>query len=52
MKLRAKSLLLLPVVVATQTYSAIYDQISQLPTYDYDYIVVGGMLAIPYCEAK
>jgi len=46
-----RSLLLLPVVV-TQTYGAIYDQVSQLPTYAYDYIVVGGRLSIPYCELE
>ena len=51
MKLYTTSLLLLPVVV-TQTYGAIYDQVSQLPTHTYDYIVVGGTLPILYCELK
>jgi len=41
MNLCLRSLLLLPLVV-TQTYGAIYDQVSQLPTYAYDYIIVGG----------
>ena len=40
---RTKHLLLLAVAV-TQTYAAIYDQPSQLPTRAYDYIVVGGKL--------
>ena len=51
MKLCPRSLLLLPVVV-TQTYGAIYDQVSQLPTYAYDYIVIGGTLPIPYLELE
>ena len=51
MKLCTRSLLLLPVVV-TRTSGAIYDQVSQLPTYTYDYIVVGGTLSMPYCELK
>jgi len=45
MKLSARSLLLLLVVVE-QTYGAIYDQISQLPTFTYDYIIVGGTLSM------
>ena len=36
-----RSLFLLGVVIA-QTYGAIYDQVSQLPTDVYDYIIVGG----------
>jgi len=51
MKLRTRSLLLLPVVL-TQTYGTIYDQVSQLPTYAYDYVVVGGALPIPYRELE
>jgi len=42
MNLYTKSLLFL-VVTAAGSYGAIYDQVSQLPTYTYDYIVVGGM---------
>jgi len=41
MTLCTKSLVLLAVVVA-QTSGAIYDQVSQLPTYTYDYVIVGG----------
>ena len=37
----SKSLLLLGVAIA-QTYGAIYEQVSQLPTDVYDYIIVGG----------
>ena len=51
MNLRMRALLLLP-VVATQTYGAIYDQVSQLPSYAYDYIVVGGTFPMPCCELK
>ena len=51
MKLCTRSLLLLPVVV-TRTSGAIYDQVSQLPTYAYDYIVVGGTLPVSYFELK
>ena len=46
MNLYRKPLLFLAVVVA-QTYAAIYDDVSQLPTYAYDYIIVGGMLSTP-----
>ena len=46
-----RALLLLP-VIATQTYGAVYDQVSQLPSYAYDYIVVGGTLPRPCCELK
>ena len=42
MNLYSKSLLLLGVAIA-QTYGVIYDQVSQLPTDVYDYIIVGGM---------
>jgi len=45
------SLLLLAVVIE-QTYGAIYDQVSQLPTHTYDYIVIGGTLPMPYYELK
>ena len=41
MNLYSRSLLLLGVTIA-QTYAAIYNQVSQLPTDVYDYIVVGG----------
>ena len=42
MNLYTKSLLFLAVTVAS-SYGAIYDQVSQLPTYTYDYIIVGGV---------
>ena len=51
MNLRTKPLLFLVVAVA-QTYGAIYDHISQLPTSVYDYIIVGGALQTPYHESK
>jgi len=38
-----RSLLFLAVAVA-QTFGAIYDQVSQLPTHTYDYVIVGGTL--------
>ena len=41
MTLYTKSLVLLAVAVA-QTFGAIYDQVSQLPTHTYDYVIVGG----------
>ena len=41
MNLYSRSLLLLAVAIV-QTYGKIYDQVSQLPTDVYDYIVVGG----------
>ena len=41
MNLYSRSLLLLAVAIV-QTYGEIYDQVSQLPTDVYDYIVVGG----------
>ena len=43
MGLYTKSLVLLAVAVA-QTIGAIYDQVSQLPTHTYDYVIVGGTL--------
>ena len=46
MNLYSKSLLLLGVAIA-QTYGAIYDQVSQLPTDVYDYIIFGGTLPPP-----
>ena len=49
MNLCTKSLLLLVVAIA-QTYGAIYDHVSQLPTHEYDYIIVGGTLPAPYHE--
>ena len=47
MNLYSRSLLLLAVAIA-QTYGEIYDQVSQLPTDVYDYIVVGGSFPILY----
>ena len=41
MNLYSGSLLLLAVAIV-QAYGAIHDQVSQLPTDVYDYIVVGG----------
>ena len=41
MNLHARSLLLLAVAIA-QAYGAIYENVSQLPTYAFDYIIVGG----------
>jgi len=43
MGLHTKSLVFLAVAVA-QTFGAIYDQVSQLPTHTYDYVIVGGTL--------
>ena len=51
MNLYWRSLLLLGVAIA-QTYGAIYDQVSQLPTDVYDYIVVGGTFHILYNQSK
>ena len=51
MNLYSKSLLLLGVAIA-QTYGAIYDQVSQLPTDAYDYIIVGGTFPTSYRELK
>jgi len=42
MNLCTRSLLFLAVTVAG-SYGAIYDQVSQLPTHAYDYIIVGGV---------
>ena len=41
MNLPTISLILLALAI-TQTHGAIYQQVSQLPTYTYDYIIVGG----------
>jgi len=41
MNLYTKSLLL--AVTIAGSYAAIYDQVSQLPTYTYDFIIVGGV---------
>ena len=41
MNLPIISLILLALAIA-QTHGAIYEQVSQLPTYTYDYIIVGG----------
>jgi len=43
MGLYTKSLVLLAVAVV-QTFGAIYEHASQLPSHTYDYIVVGGTL--------
>ena len=51
MNLHTRSLLLLAVAVA-QTYGAIYDRVSQLPTYTYDYIIIGGTLPTLRHEPK
>lgn len=51
MNLHTRSLLLLAVAVA-QTYGAIYDQVSQLPTYAYDYVIVGGTSPTSCCEPE
>ena len=50
MNLYTRSLLL--AVAVAQTYGAIYDDVSQLPTRDYDYIIVGGTSWTPYHEQK
>ena len=47
MNLYSRSLFLLGVVIA-QTYAAIYDQVSQLPTDVYDYIVIGSAFFPPH----
>ena len=51
MVLNTKFLLLLAVAVV-QTYGAIYDDVSQLPTHAYDYVIVGGTSHIPQGEPK
>ena len=51
MNLYSRSLLLLAVAIA-QTYGEIYDQVSQLPTDVYDYIIGGGLLPISYDQLK
>ena len=51
MNLHTRSLLLLAIAVA-QTYGAIYDKVSQLPTHAYDYIIIGGALPTQYPELK
>ena len=51
MNLYSRSLLLLAIAIA-QTYGAIYDQVSQLPTDVYDYIIVGGSFPISYDQLK
>ena len=51
MKLCTRSLVLLSIVV-TRTSGAIYNEVSQLPTYAYDYIIVGGTFFILYGERK
>ena len=51
MNLYSRSLLLLAIAIA-QTYGEIYDQVSQLPTDVYDYIIVGGSFPISYHQLK
>ena len=51
MNLHTRSLLLLAVAVA-QTYGTIYEDVSQLPTHTFDYVVVGGTSPTPYHELK
>jgi precorrin-4 methylase len=47
-----KSLLFLA-VTTVGSYGAIYDQVTQLPTYTYDYIIVGGVSNDePHCYLK
>ena len=48
MNLYSRFLLILGVAIAQMAYGAIYNQVSQLPTDVYDYIVVGGMFPILY----
>ena len=47
--MNSRSLLLLGIGIA-QSYGAIYNQVSQLPTDVYDYIVVGGSFPILYSD--
>ena len=42
MNLYTRSLLFLAATVAG-SYAAIYEKVSQLPTYTYDYIIIGGV---------
>ena len=51
MNLHSRSLFLLGAAII-QTYGAIYDRVSQLPTDVYDYIIVGGTFLIPYTQPK
>ena len=51
MNLYTRSLLLLAVAVA-QTYGTIYEDVSQLPTHTFDYIIVGGTFLTLYYELK
>ena len=51
MNLHTRSLLLLAVTI-TQTYGSIYEDVSQLSTHTYDYIIVGGMSPTLYHELK
>ena len=50
MNVHSRFLLLLAVAIV-QASGAIYDQVSQLPTHEYDYIIVGGTQS-PYHELK
>ena len=51
MNLHTRSLLLLAIAIA-RTYGSIYEDVSQLPTHTYDYIIVGGMSPTLYHELK
>ena len=51
MNLYTRSLLLLAVTIA-QTYGSIYEDVSQLPSHTYDYIIVGGASPTSYHELK
>ena len=51
MNLYTRSLLLLAVAVA-QTYGTIYEDVSQLPTHTFDYIIVGGTFLTLHHELK
>ena len=51
MNMYPRSLLLFAALTA-QTYGATYDDVSQLPTYVYDYIIVGGKLSASYYKPK
>ena len=51
MILYTRSLLLLAIAIA-RTYGSIYEDVSQLPTHTFDYIVVGGTWPTPYHKLK
>ena len=51
MILYTRSLLLLAIAIA-RTYGSIYEDVSQLPTHTFDYIIVGGMFLTLHHELK